>query len=225
MDRTPQRAPDARPDPAPQSGTAPDDIAQAAPNPALKAALEYGPLLLFFAVFMLMGDRTVDIGGQAYGRFIVSTMVFVPVMAAATLAQWAMWRTLSVMQIVTLVLVVVFGGLTIWLNDERFFKIKPTLIYLMFAAILGAGLLAGRSLLSLVLAEALPLKPEGWRILTIRMTVFFVVMAGLNELVWRNMSDTAWVNFKTFGLPLLMFVFIISNARLFSRYALEKPGE
>ncbi|MDO5658676.1 MAG: inner membrane-spanning protein YciB [Paracoccus sp. (in: a-proteobacteria)] len=194
-------------------------------SPGVKAALELGPLILFFAVFMWMRGRTVMLGGTEYGGFVVATMAFVPVMALATLILWRLTGKLAAMQVMTLVLVVVFGGLTVWLNDDRFFKMKPTIIYLMFAAILGVGLATGKSWLQLVLSEALPLTAEGWRILTIRMTVFFVVLAVMNEVIWRTMSDTTWVNFKTFGLPILMFVFLMGNAGLFSRHALPKDED
>jgi intracellular septation protein len=121
---------------------------------------------------------------------------------------------LSVMQVITLVLVVVFGGLSVWLNDERFFKMKPTIIYALFAAILGFGLMRGRSYLALALDGAMPLKDEGWRILTRRLALFFAGLAVANEAIWRMMSDSTWVNFKTFGLPAALFLFFIAQGGL-----------
>ncbi|MDO5604250.1 MAG: inner membrane-spanning protein YciB [Paracoccus sp. (in: a-proteobacteria)] len=191
-------------------------------SPTVKAALEYGPLIVFFVVFMLMRNRTVMMGGTEYGGFIVATMVFVPILVASVLALWRLSGKISAMQLLTLVLVVVFGGLTVWLNDERFFKMKPTLIYAIFAGLLGLGLLLGRNWLELVMGEALPMQHEGWMRLTRRLIALFIGLAVLNEIIWRSMSDTAWVNFKTFGLPAIMFAFFIANAGLFSRYALEK---
>ena len=191
-------------------------------NPWLKAGLEFGPLILFFAVFLKLKDRTVHLGSTDYSGFIVATLIFIPVLVATTLILWRLTGRLSVMQILTLVLVVVFGGLSVWLNDPRFFKLKPTIIYLLFAAILGVGLMLRRNWLGAVLSEALPMDAEGWRKLTLRMALFFVALAIANELVWRNLSDSTWVWFKTFGLPALMVGFFILNARLFERYALPK---
>lgn len=188
-------------------------------TPGTKLTLELGPLLVFFAAFMLFRNDAVTIGGRDYQGFIVATMIFVPVMAAATLIQWRLTGRLSLMQVMTLVLVVVFGGLSVWLNDERFFKMKPTIIYLLFASLLGTGLALGRNWLQLVMGEALPMQPEGWTRLTRRLVGLFLAMAIANEVIWRTMSDLAWVNFKTFGLPALMFAFFMANAGLFSRYA------
>ncbi|MTH65384.1 inner membrane-spanning protein YciB [Paracoccus shanxieyensis] len=191
-------------------------------NPLLKAALEFGPLILFFVVFMRLRDQTVAIGGTEYSGFIVATLVFIPVLVASTLALWRLTGKLAPMQIATLVLVIVFGGLSVWLNDPRFFKMKPTLIYLLFAAALGVSLALRRNWLQLVMSEALPMTSEGWRILTGRLVVLFLGLAVANEIVWRTMSETAWVNFKTFGLPALMVVFFVLNAKLFERHALPK---
>lgn len=194
-------------------------------NPRLKAALEFGPPLLFFAAFMLLRDRTLSIAGTQYSGFIVATLIFIPVLILSTLALWRLTGKLAPMQIATLVLVVVFGGLTVWLNDPRFFKMKPTIIYLIFAGLLGFSLLRGRNWLELVMSEALPMRPEGWRILTLRMVLLFLGLAAANEIVWRTMSETTWVNFKTFGLTAIMVVFFVANSKLFERYALPRDGE
>ncbi|MFV0408270.1 MAG: inner membrane-spanning protein YciB [Paracoccus sp. (in: a-proteobacteria)] len=194
-------------------------------KPGLKAALEYGPLILFFAVFMFMRGRMVTIRGTEYSGFILATMIFVPVLAASTLILWRLTGKLSAMQIITLVLVVVFGGLTVWLNDERFFKMKVTIIYSVFALLLGLGLILKRNWLELVMGDALPMQHEGWMKLTFRMALLFAGLAIANEVIWRSMSDTVWVNFKTFGLPLIMIAFFMANAGLFSRYAVEKDDK
>ena len=188
----------------------------------LKAALEYGPLLVFFLIFKLMQDRPVTIGATEYDGFIVATMIFVPVLVATTLALWRLTGKLSVMQGFTLVTVVIFGGLTIWLNDERFLKMKVTLLYAILAGLLGLGLLLKRNWLELALGEALPMQHEGWMKLTRRLIALFVGLAIANELIWRNMSDSAWVNFKTFGLPIIVFAFFMANSSLFSRYGITK---
>ncbi len=194
-------------------------------KPWLKAGLEFGPLILFFVVFMRLRDKTVAIGGTDYSGFIVATLVFIPVLVLSTLALWRLTGKLAPMQIATLVLVVVFGGLSVWLNDPKFFKMKPTIIYLIFAGLLGASLILRRNWLELVMSEALPMRREGWRILTLRMALLFLGLALANELVWRSMSETAWVNFKTFGLPAIMVVFFLANARLFERYGLPRDRE
>ena len=194
-------------------------------NPWLKAGLEFGPLILFFVIFMRLRDKTLTMAGTEYSGFIVATLVFIPVLVLSTLALWRLTGKLAPMQIATLVLVVVFGGLSVWLNDPKFFKMKPTIIYLIFAGLLGFSLIRRRNWLELVMSEALPMRAEGWRILTLRMVLLFLGLAVANEIVWRSMSETAWVNFKTFGLPAIMVVFFIANAKLFERYALPRDGE
>ena len=129
------------------------------------------------------------------------------------------------MQIFTAVLVIVFGGLGIWLNDERFFKMKPTMIYLLFGGILGYGLLKGQSYLKTVMDGAMPLSDIGWMIMTKRFTAFFFGLAIANEVIWRSMSTDMWVNFKTFGLPIAMFVFIMFQTGLMSKYSSEADEE
>jgi intracellular septation protein len=188
-------------------------------NPYLKLALELGPVALFFAGYLRLRDQTFSLGGVEYDGFIVITALFVPVMVATTLILWRLTGKLSQMQLVTLVLVVVFGGLSVWLNDERFFKMKPTMIYLLFAGVLGFGLLRGQSYLRSVLGEALPLQDAGWMILTRRLTLFFAALALANELVWRLMSTDSWVSFKTFGLTAAVFLFFLTQGRLLSRHA------
>nr|WP_321510603.1 inner membrane-spanning protein YciB [uncultured Celeribacter sp.] len=190
-------------------------------NPALKTALEMGPILAFFAGYILLRDREFTILGTAYSGFIVMTAVFIPLLALSTVVLWRLTGKLSAMQIMTLVLVVVFGGLTIWLNDERFFKMKPTMIYLLFGGALGVGLLRGQSYLSLVLGEVVPINAEGWRKLTFRMMLFFFALAVANELIWRSFSTDTWVKFKTFGLPIAMLAFFMAQGGLMSRHGTE----
>ncbi|ETW11168.1 intracellular septation protein A [Roseivivax marinus] len=191
------------------------------PDPKLKTALELGPVLAFFVAYLWLKDRTFTIAGTDYDGFIVVTAMFIPVMVAATGALWWLTGHLSRMQVVTVVLIVVFGGLSVWLNDERFFKMKPTLIYLIFGGVLGAGLLQGKSYLRLVMESMVPLRDEGWMILTRRVTAFFFALALANELVWRTMSTEAWVYFKTFGLTAALFLFFIFQGKLFQTYGIE----
>ncbi|WP_108502858.1 inner membrane-spanning protein YciB [Paracoccus indicus] len=194
-------------------------------KPWIKPVLEFGPLILFFGVFMLYRGREVVLWGETYSGFIVATLAFIPAMIISTLIQWRITGKLAPMQVATLVLVVVFGGMSVWLNDPAFFKFKPTLIYLLFAAILGTGLILRRNWLGAVMSETLPMDEAGWRKLTFRMALFFLALAVANEVIWRNMSETTWVYFKTFGLPVLIFVFLLGNAGLYRAHALpEKDG-
>ena len=192
-------------------------------SPILKLALELGPVVLFFVMFGRLKDQTFTFGGAEYSGFIVTTAAFILLIVATSALLWALTGKLSRMQMMTLVLVVVMGGLSVWLNDERFIKMKPTLLYAIFAAVLGFGLLRGQSYLSAVLDEALPLREEGWLILTKRLTLFFVALALANELVWRTMSDAAWVNFKTFGLTFALFAFFLSQGKLLEKYSESEP--
>ncbi|WP_298435528.1 inner membrane-spanning protein YciB [uncultured Jannaschia sp.] len=194
-------------------------------SPGLKSLIEMGPIALFFGAYIWLKDDVFTIGGTEYGGFIVVTALFIPVILASTALLWALTGKLSAMQVVTAVLVTVFGGLSVWLNDERFFKMKPTLIYLLFAAILFVGLWRGRSLLSMVLSEAMPLDEAGWMILTRRMAWLFLGLAVANEVIWRTMSTDAWVNFKTFGLPIVMFAFFIAQAKFIKAHTPETPDD
>jgi intracellular septation protein len=114
------------------------------------------------------------------------------------------------------------GGLSVWLNDERFFKMKPTLIYLLFGGALGVGLLRGQSYLKLVMEELMPLDQEGWMILTRRICLFFLALAVANEVIWRSQSTDTWVYFKTFGLPVAMFAFFMFQGKVFQKHGLSE---
>jgi intracellular septation protein len=184
----------------------------------LKLALEYGPLVMFMLGYWFLKDKSVTLGGQTYSGFIVSTAVFVAIFVVSIIGLWRLTGRIAPMQIITLVVVLFMGGLTLWFNDPRFIKMKPTIIYVFFAASLGVGLLQGKSYLKLVMEDALPMQAEGWMILTRRITVFFAGLAVLNEVVWRNFSDGTWVMFKVIGLTLAMFLFLLTQARLVERY-------
>lgn len=190
-------------------------------SPGAKAVLEYGPLIVFLAVFLLYRGQTVTLWGATYPGLILATLVFVPLTILANAVLYARTGALSAMQLITLVVVIVFGGLTVWLNDPQFIKMKPTIIYLMFAGLLGLGLALGRNWLAVAMGAAVPLKPEGWRILTRRLVAFCLFLAALNEVVWRTQSDTTWVVFKTVGLIGLTLAFFALNFGVFSRYAIE----
>lgn len=191
-------------------------------HPGVKLALELGPIALFFAGYLKLKDQVFSIAGTDYEGFIVITALFIPVMVVTTGLLWWLTGKLSKMQVATVLLVVLFGGLSVWLNDERFFKMKPTMIYLLFGGALGVGLLRGQSYLKLVMEEALPLQAEGWMILTRRLCAFFFGLAVANEVVWRTMSTEAWVNFKTFGLTAALFLFFMTQGGVLTRYGIEE---
>lgn len=194
-------------------------------NTWVKMALELGPVVLFFVAYGRLKDQTFTLGGTDYGGFILVTAGFIPVLLLCTAILWRLTGHLSKMQIVTAILVIVFGGLSVWFNDERFFKMKPTIIYLFFGGSLAVGLLQGRSYMQYMMEEALPLQAEGWMILTRRLMMFFFGLAILNEVIWRFFSTDIWVNFKTFGLTAAIFVFFMTQGGLFARYALEAEAE
>jgi intracellular septation protein len=187
-------------------------------NPVLKMALELGPVIAFFIAYIRLKDDVFTIGGTEYSGFILVTAGFIPLILLSTAILWKLTGHLSKMQAMTAVLVVVFGGLTVWLNDPRFIKMKPTLLYLVFGGTLGFGLLRGQSYLRHVMEGAIPMRHEGWMILTRRLMFFFFGLAVANELVWRLMSEEAWVNFKTFGLTAAIFVFFMGQSRLYRTY-------
>ncbi|MBI1219266.1 MAG: septation protein A [Rhodobacteraceae bacterium] len=193
-------------------------------NPIVKLVIELGPIVAFFVAYGRLKGHSFTIGGTSYDAFIVITAGFIPLMLISTGLLWWLTGKLSKMQIATLVLVVVFGGLSIWFNDERFFKMKPTIIYLLFGGILGFGLLRGRSYLKLVIEEVLPMREEGWMILTRRITLFFFGLAIANEVVWRTMSTGAWVTFKTFVLTAALFAFFMGQGRLMQKYSTDEDA-
>ena len=188
-------------------------------QPWIKTVLEMGPVVLFFIVYSKIKDREFVVFGETYEGFIVATALFIPFILLATAVLYFLTGKLSKMQIFTAILVVVFGGLGIWFNDERFFKMKPTMIYLLFGGILGYGLLKGQSYLRVVMDGALPMDHDGWMILTKRFMSFFFGLAIANEVIWRTLSTDLWVNFKTFGLPIAMFAFIITQAKTISKHS------
>ena len=195
-------------------------------NPWLKSGLELGPPILFFIAYMRFQDATVTVGGTDYGGFIIVTAAFVPILLASIAILWKLTGRISRIQVFTAVMVVVFGGLTVWLNDERFFKMKTTLVYGFFATMLGIGLLRGQSWLKFLMGELLPMRQEGWMIMTKRIAGAFAFMAILNEIVWRTQSTEFWVTFETFGLPAFLFVVFMSQARLIERYSITpEAGE
>ena len=190
-----------------------------------KSALELGPILLFFVGYMRYRDDAFTFGGVEYSGFIAVTAAFIPILLVSSGILWWLTGKLSRMQVVTAILVVVFGGLSIWFNDERFFKVKPTIVYLLFAMILIAGLLRGKSAVQFVMDEAMPLTDEGWMVLTRRLAGLFLFLAVANEVVWRTMSTDAWVTVKTFGFPGAFVVFFVANTYSMQKHYLAENAE
>jgi intracellular septation protein len=197
------------------------DMSEQKINPLVKTGLELGPIIAFFAAYLMLKDRVFTFGGTEYDGFIVVTAGFIPVFLLAMGILWWLTGHLSRMQVVTAVLIIVFGGMSVWFNDPRFFKMKPTIIYLIFAGVLGAGLLRGQSWLQYVMDGMMPLTHQGWMILTRRLAAFFFGLAILNELVWRLTSEETWVYFKTFGLTAAIFVFFMAQGKLFREHGTQ----
>jgi len=181
-------------------------------NPFLKLALDLGPLVLFFWA------------NSRFGIFNATAAFMVAVLLALAVT-WALTRHLAVMPLVTAVVVVVFGGLTLFLHDETFIKMKPTIIYAVFGALLAGGLVFKKQFLQLVFDQVFHLTDEGWHKLTIRWIVFFFAMAVLNEIVWRTQSTDFWVSFKLFGFTGLMLLFVVGQAFFLARHVEEDPGK
>ena len=178
------------------------------PHPVFKLATELGPLLVFFVA-------------NAKFNLFVATGAFMVAIVAAMIASYVVVRHVPIMAIVTAVIVLVFGTLTLVLHDETFIKVKPTIIYGLFAAILGGGLLFGRSFIAILFNQMFNLTPKGWRILTMRWALYFFAMAILNEFIWRTQSTDFWVAFKAFGAIPITMIFAMTQMPMIKRYHLE----
>ena len=191
-------------------------------NPILKQVLELGPPLVFFLIYLRIRDETYTYAGTEYSGFIVATLIFVPILLVAIAVLWALTGKLSRMQIFTAFMVIFFGGLTAWFNDERFFKMKTSIVYGVFALLLGIGLLRGQSWLAYVLNDAMPMRHEGWMILTRRLCAMFAALAIANEVIWRTMSTDAWVKIETFGFPVALIAFLFWQITALQSYLIEE---
>ena len=198
--------------------------ARAQERPLLKLALELGPLVVFFLANR-HGEalaKTVPALDALGGRIFVATAIFMAAMTVSLVLSRMLVGRLPVMPLVTFGFVLVFGGLTLWLQDETFIKMKPTIVNCLFGAILAGGLIFGKSLLAHVFDSAFRLDAEGWRKLTLRWAVFFFALAFANEIVWRNFSTDAWVNFKVWGTMPLTMLFMMAQLPLLKRHMPDK---
>ncbi len=177
-------------------------------NPLLKLTLDIGPLVLFF------------VANAKFGIF-AATGAFMVAVVAALLVSYVMIRQWPIMPVVTAIVVLVFGSLTLALHDDTFIKLKPTIIYTLFGGILLGGYVFDKPFLAILFDAMFHLTAEGWRKLTLRWALFFLVMAVLNEVVWRTQSTDFWVNFKLFGFVPLTFLFAALQFPLLTRYATE----
>ena len=191
-------------------------------RPFSKLILEMGPLIIFFVCYYnapIPENIKNDLDEANLFKIIFATKIFVPAILVALFIGWFQTKKIAKMPLITAILVVVFGGLTIWLNNPIFIKMKPTLIYLIFSAILGYGLLKKKIYLKILMGPAIPMNEEGWLILSKRFVGFFVLLAFTNEIIWRFFSQDFWVNFKTFGLPILLIFFMALQFNLFNKYS------
>jgi intracellular septation protein len=206
-DRTPHAASTEAPKitgvpPVPPSADKADDKA------GLKLLIDLVPLAVFFIAYRFTG-------------LLTATAILVGCTLLSVVAAKVLLGKVSPMLIVSAVLVTVFGGLTLGLDDPRFIKIKPTIVNLLFAGALGSGLLTKRNFMHMMMGEALQLTAEGWRLLTLRWIGLFVVLAALNEFVWRTQSEQTWVNFKFPGLLVLTIGFMALQAPLIRRHSIS----
>jgi intracellular septation protein len=180
-------------------------------DPFLKLVLDIGPLILFFAANATFGIYA------ATGTFLIAVLI-------ALVVSYVLTKHVAVMPLVTAVIVLVFGGLTLVLHDDLFIKVKPTIIYVLFGGTLLGGLAFNKPLLGIVFDSVFHLREEGWRKLTWRWALFFFVLAILNELVWRTQTTDFWVSFKLFGVVPLTFLFAALQVPLLTKYSIDKKN-
>ncbi|MDO9416575.1 septation protein A [Pararhizobium sp.] len=196
-------------------------------SPLLKFVLELGPLMVFFFA-NARGEwlaRTFPILTDFGGPIFIATGLFMGATALALTVSWILTRTLPIMPLISGIVVLVFGALTLWLQNDTFIKMKPTIVNALFGVILLGGLVFGKSLLGYVFHAAFRLDDAGWKKLTLRWGVFFLVLAVLNEVVWRNFSTDSWVAFKVWGTMPLTIGFTLAQMPLIMRHSLDKDDE
>lgn len=196
-------------------------------HPGLKFALEIGPLLVFFfgnlrGEWLLQTFPALSVLG---GPLLVATGLFMAATVLSLIVSKIVFKHLPVMPFVSGIVVLIFGGLSIWLQDEIFIKMKPTIVNTLFGVALLVGLMFGKSLLGYVFNAAFQLTEEGWRKLTLRWGIFFLFLAVLNEMVWRNFSDAVWVNFKVWGTMPITIAFTLAQMPLIMKHSLDQKNE
>lgn len=195
-------------------------------NPTLKLVLEMGPIVLFVLSYNF-GDRLIDaLGlGEPFSRpiFLATAVIMVSTLIAIAIS-WGITRTLPAMPIVTAVVVSIFGGLTLYLQDDTFIKMKPTIVNTLFGVTLIAGMLFGRSFLRVVMGPAFQLDDDGWNKLTWRWGFFFLFLAVVNEIIWRNFSESFWVGFKFWGMTGLTMAFVATQIPLMMQHSTEEEN-
>ena len=189
------------------------------PSGTARLLIDVGPLLVFFIANFLA-----PVPGPL--KVFVATGAFMAAMVAALCFAAVRYRYVSPLLLFSAVMVLVLGGLTIWLHDETFIKVKPTIYYTLVAALLTFGLATGRSLLKMVLGSAYPgLDDDGWRKLTRNWAVFFAIMAVINEAVWRNSTTDFWIAFKLWGAVPATLLFAVANVPMLMRHGLSMEDE
>lgn len=204
----------------------PNTPARKHPNPLLKLALELGPLGVFFfanARGDWLGQKFPVLGNLGEPIFIATALFIVATLISFAISL-AVTKRLPIMPMISGVVVVVFGGLTLWLQNDTFIKLKPTIVNVMFGSILLVGLAFGKAFVGYVFDSVFDLTNEGWRKLTFRWGIFFFVLAALNEIAWRTLSTDAWVTFKVFGVMPITFLFTLTQLPLIMREQ-NKPIE
>lgn len=182
-------------------------------NPQLRRSLvDFGPLLLFFIAYRL------------FDLYVATATIMAAAVAALVLGFW-FDRKLHPVPLLTAIIVLIFGGLTLYLNNKMFIKMKPTMIYALFASVLLGGLWFNRPFVKYVFGNALVLTEKSWRVLTLRFGGFFIAMAILNELIWRNFSEDVWVNYHVFGAITLTILFCLSQVPFLLKHQIEKDGD
>jgi len=206
---------------------APNDPTRKEMSPLLKLALELGPLGVFF-LFNARGEQIAEMFPvlQSVGKPIfLATAAFMVAITVSLVASLWLTKRLPIMPLVSGAVVLVFGALTLWLHDELFIKLKPTIVNCLFGSVLLGGLLFGKSLLGYVFDSAFRLTDEGWRKLTFRWGVFFFVLAAINEIVWRSFSTDFWVSFKVFGIMPITLLFTLTQLPLIQKHAIIEDGK
>ncbi|MEE9313627.1 MAG: septation protein A [Rhizobiaceae bacterium] len=196
-------------------------------NPTLKMALEMGPIILFVIAYNFGGRIAPMLGltGILEKPIFLATAVIMVATAVAITLSMILTRTVPIMPVITLIVVTVFGGLTFYFQDETFIKMKPTIINTLFGGALLIGLMFGKSFLKTVMGMAFPIDDDGWKILTKRWGIFFLVLAVVNEIVWRNFSEGFWVGFKFWGMTGLTMIFVMSQMPLIMKHSTEEKED